>query len=216
MIYIVKHKEVDTPKLKGYKDIGTGDCFKGGKDNIEYLSLYINEMSAMYDIWKNKKDEIKGQIQYRKHLEENGEFLSYERAKELLNEYDIITTKQYVVGNGIYRNLRAEIGEDKIKQVLDKYYLRLIEIEPELEDYFKSTSFYYANMFICKKEIYDAYCEWFFPIIISLTEQFVKEDLDCGKRRMMGYIGERLFTYWVRKHNLKVKELEVVITGERV
>ena len=216
MIYIVKHRECETPKLKGYVDIGTGECFKGDKDNIDYLSPYINEMSAMYDIWKNKKDEIKGQIQYRKHLEENGEFLSYDRAKELLKDFDIIATKQYRVANGIYKNLRNEIGNEQIKKVLDKYYYELIEIEPELEEYFNSTSFHYGNMFICKKEIYDKYCEWVFKIMIPLAEQFVKEDLECGKRRMMGYIGERLFTYWVRKHNLKVKELDVVITGERV
>lgn len=212
MIYIVKHKEVETPKLKGYKDIGTGDLFKGGKDNIEYISPYINEMSAMYDIWKNKKDEIKGQIQYRKHLAYNGEMLKYDDAKKLLEEYDMITTIPYKVKDGIYHNLRGEIGDEPIKQALDKYYRELCEIEPELYDYFNSTSFHYGNLFICKKEIYDAYCEWFFPIIIPLTEQFVNEDLGCGKRRMMGYIGERLFTYWVRKHNLKVKELDVVIT----
>lgn len=216
MIYIVKHKECEVPEISGYIEIGVGECFKSNKDNINYLNPYLNELTAIYDIWKNKKDEIKGQIQYRKHLEEDNSFLSYERTKELLNEYDIITTKQYVVSNGIYRNLRGEIGNEQIKKVLDKYYYELIEIEPELEDYFNSTSFYYGNMFICKKEVYDKYCEWVFKIMIPLAEQFVKEDLECGKTRMMGYISERLLTYYIRKHNLKVKELDVVVTGERI
>lgn len=216
MIYIIKHRECETPKLKGYKDLGVGECFKGHKDNINELNPYLNEETGMYDIWKNCKDEIKGQIQYRKHLGENDEFLPYERAKELLNDYDIITTTQCAVGDGIYHNLRGEIGEESIKQVLDKYYCKLIEIEPELETYFKSTSFHYGNMFICKKEIYDKYCEWVFSIMIFLAEQFEKEDLSCGKTRMMGYIGERLLTYWLRKNNLKIKELNCVITGERM
>lgn len=216
MIYIVKYKECETPKIDGYIDLGVGECFKGDKDNINYLNPYINELTAIYDIWKNKKDEIKGQIQYRKHLEEDNSFLSYEKVKELLNEYDIIATKQYVVGNGIYRNLRNEIGNEQIKKVLDKYYYELIEIEPELEEYFNSTSFHYGNMFICKKEIYDKYCEWIFKIMIPLAEQFVKEDLECGKTRMMGYIDERLLTYYIRKNNLKVKKLDVVVTGDRL
>lgn len=216
MIYIIKHKEIETPKIEGYKELGVGECFKGNKDNINSLNPYINELTGVYDIWKNCKDEIKGQIQYRKHLDDEGSFLSYGKAKELLNDYDIITTTPYVVGNGIYKNLRGEIGEEPIKQVLDKYYYRLIEIEPELEEYFKTYYFNPGNMFICKKEIYDAYCEWLFPIMIPLAEQFKKEDLSCVKTRMMGYIGERLLTYWINKNNLKVKTFDYLITGERL
>ena len=216
MIYIIKHKECETPKIDGYMDLGVGECFKGNKDNINDLNLYINEMTGMYDIWKNHNDEIKGQIQYRKHLEENGEFLSYERAKELLNDYDIIATQEYVVRDGIYHNLRNEIGDEPIKQVLDKYYNMLIEKEPELEEYFKSTNFHVGNMFICKKEVYDAYCEWFFNIMLPLAREFAENDIKIGKNRLLGYVGERLLTYWIRKNNLKVKELNCVITGGRL
>ena len=216
MIYIIKHKEIEIPKIEGYKELGVGECFKGNKDNINELNPYLNEETGMYDIWKNCKDEIKGQIQYRKHLDDEGSFLSYDKAKELLNDYDIITTTPYVVGDGIYHNLRGEIGEESIKQVLDKYYCKLIEIEPDLEEYFNTNYFSPGNMFICKKEIYDKYCEWLFSIMIPLAEQFAKEDFNCGKTRMMAYIGERLLTYWLRKSNLKIKELNYVITGERV
>ena len=62
MIYIIKHKEVETPKIKGYKELGVGECFKGHKDNINHLNPYINELTGVYDIWKNCKDDIKGQI----------------------------------------------------------------------------------------------------------------------------------------------------------
>lgn len=217
MIYIIKHRECETNVIRGYKELGVGKIFNGEyRDNINFLNPYINEMTGIYHIWKNTKDEIKGQIQYRKHLEENGEILSYDRIKRILQDYDIITTKQYVVRDGIYHNLRNEIGENYVKYTLDKYYEELIKIEPELEKYFKSTSFHYGNMFICKKSIYDAYCEWVFSIMIPLANQFIKEDKAVGKDRMLGYIGERLFTYWVRKNEYNVKEVDCVITGERV
>lgn len=102
------------------------------------------------------------------------------------------------------------------KQVLDKYYYKLIEIEPELEEYFKSTCFNRSNMFICKKEIYDKYCKWLFSLIIPLCNEFIKEDLSCGKIRMLGYLSERLLTYWINKNNLKIKELQCVITGDKI
>lgn len=216
MIYIIKHKECETNVIRGYKELGVGELFNGCKDNINGLNPYINEMTGIYHIWKNTKDEIKGQIQYRRHLEENGEILSYDRIKRILQDYDIIATKQYVVSDGIYHNLKKEIGDTLTQKVLDKYYRKLINIEPELYDYFNSTSFHYGNMFICKKSIYDAYCEWVFSIMIPLANQFIKEDKAVGKDRMLGYICERLFTYWVRKNKYNVKEVDCVITGERV
>lgn len=216
MIYIIKHRECKTLELRGYKDLGVGAMFDGCKDNINGLNPFLNEMTGMYDIWKNKRDEIKGQIQYRKHLEEDGEILTYDRIKRLLRDYDIITTKQYYVANGIYNNLRNEIGDTLIQKALDKYYRKLIEIEPELYDYFNLKSFYYGNMFICKREIYDDYCKWLFSIMLPLAEDFVNEDLHIGKNRLLGYIGERLFTYYILKHNLNVKECDVVTTADRL
>lgn len=217
MIYIIKHKECETNPIRGYKDLGVGKLFEGRKYNINYLNPFINEMTGIYDIWKNCKEEIKGQIQYRKHLSENGkDVLTYDRIKRILQDYDIIATKPYIDGNGIYKGLRNEIGDKQVQHTLDKYYNELIKIEPDLESYFKLKSFHYGNMFICKREIYNAYCEWVFPIIIPLTEQFVREDRHIHKDRLMGYIGERLFTYWVILNNLTVKEMDCVVTGERV
>ena len=217
MIYIIKHRECETLELRGYKDLGVGKMFDGCKDNINGLNPFINEMTAIYDIWKNKRDEIKGQIQYRKHLEEDGEILSYDRVKRLLQDYDIITTKQYYTFNGIYNNLRSEIGDELSKRTLDKYYRKLIDIEPELYDYFNTKSFHYGNMFICKKQIYDDYCKWVFSIIIPLTEDFIIEDAKIvNKNRMIGYLCERLFTYYIIKNNLNVKECDAVITGDRL
>lgn len=216
MIYIIKHRECETLKLRGYKDLGVGKMFEENNDNINELNPFINEMTGIYDIWKNKKDDIKGQIQYRKHLEDNGEILSYDRIKKLLENYDIIASKQYVVEDGIYHNLRCEIGDTLIQKTLDKYYRKLIEIEPDLYDYFNSTSFHYGNMFIARKQVYDDYCKWVFSIMIPLTNQFVREDLHINKNRLLGYVAERLFTYYVRKHNLNVKECDIITTSDRL
>lgn len=218
MIYRICHRECETPKIEGYKDLYVGDlCNYLDEDNINYLNPFLNEATGMYYIWKNCNDEIKGQIQYRKHLSDNGEALSYDKIKELLNEYDIVTTTPYAVGNGIYLNLRSEIGNDINKKTLDKYYYKLCEIEPELKEYFNTTSFSPGNMFACRKEIYDNYCEWVFSIMIPLTKQFIKEDMKINnKNRFMAYIFERLLTYWVKKNNLKIITFDYKITGDRL
>lgn len=218
MIYRISHRKCETPKISGYKDLYVGDvCDYLDKDNINHLNPFLNEATGIYYLWKNCNDEIIGQIQYRKHLDENGKPIPYKRVKELLKEYDIITTTPYVVGNGIYLNLRGEIGNEINQRTLDKYYYLLCEIEPELKDYFDTTWFNCGDMFIMKKELYDKYCEWIFPIMIPLTEQFVEEDMEINnKNRFMAYIFERLLTYWVNKNNLKVKTFDYVITNDRL
>lgn len=53
MIYIVKHKEVDTPKIDGYKDIYVGElCDYLDSDNINNLNNQLSELTAVYEINK--------------------------------------------------------------------------------------------------------------------------------------------------------------------
>ena len=219
MIYIVKHRECETPKLKDYKDLYVGDMYKcKKKDNINHLNPYINELTALYYMWKNFDDEYIGLVHYRRFLlDENEEILSFDKAKSLLNDYDILFAERYVVGNGIYPNLRSEIGTEINEKTLDKYYHKLCEQIPDLDYYFKNTYLYPRNMFVCKKELLDKYCEWLFPIIIPLTEEFIKEDrLVNEKDRLLGYMFERLFTYFILKNELRVLELKCNETMDRL
>ena len=218
MIYIIKHRECETPKLRGYKDLYVGDmCDYLDKDNINHLNPYISEATASYYLWKHCKDKYVGQVHYRRFLLDNGKILEYSKALEYLKEYDILFAEPYRVGNGIYNNLRSEIGNDINKQTLDKYYDILCEKEPKLRDYFNQTWFYPRNMFVCKKELFNKYCEWIFSIIIPITEQFIKEDKEINqKNKLIGYLYERLFTYWIIKNNLKVKTFEYNETSDRL
>lgn len=210
MIYIVTHdNSIITPDIEGYKDIKVGKiCDYLDEDNINDLNGQISELSAIYQINKYD-DEIKGQVHYRRFfLDENGEILSYKKAKELLNDYDIIVTERYCVGNGIYQNLRNEIGD---VEALDKLYNELIKIEPRFKDYLDTTWFNPRQMFICKKDLYKKYCDWIFPLILPLVDKIKSE-----KPRFMGYMIERLLTFWIQTNNLKAIELKYNETCEKV
>lgn len=207
MIYVVKHKRYDTPKLNNYSDIYVGDLFKNKElDNINYLNPYINEATALYDIWKNYNDNIVGLVHYRRFFVKDNEYLSLEDAKTILNDYDIIITNNVKFERGIYDQLRLEMPNDKERLILDKYYNQLCKIEPKLKDYFNEKEFAPKEMFVCKKELIDKYCEWLFSFIIPITEKFVKEDGNIIQKRMIGHLVERLFYYYVK--DLKIYRLD--------
>lgn len=214
MIYIAKHKPIETPIMDGYEDLNMYDI--KNKDNIAYYETYASELVATYDIWKNHNDDIKGLVHYRRFFLYNDEILTYDKAKELLNEYDIITTERYIIGNGIYPNLRGECRTEEDAKNLDRYYQKLINKIPELKEYFLQTSFNPRNMIICKKEIYDKYCEWFFTLTLPILNEWYNEEISKESPRMVAYLIERLMTYWIQKGNYKVLELPYSTTMDRL
>ena len=70
MIYIVSHIPYEGEVPTGYKVMYVGDMYKeSGKDNINHLNPYLNELTALYDIWKNKKDKTVGLCHYRRYFD---------------------------------------------------------------------------------------------------------------------------------------------------
>lgn len=207
MIYINKHKEWHNPIPKDYEELYGGDLFTDLEaDNINYLNPYINEATGLYYIWKNKKDKYVGLVHYKMFFKNNGEPLTLKDAKEILKDHDIIIKYDYIFDKGIYKQLRSEFENPDI---LDKYYNILCEKEPELRDWFEFKQFNNSEMFVCERKVMNKYCEWLFPLIIPITEQFIKEDKNrVVNKRMIGHLVERLFAYWIWKNNLRTYRME--------
>lgn len=212
MIYISNNEASHNfPIFKGYKELRIGNFYDNKyKDNIEHLNPYLNEYTALYLMWKHIDDEIVGLSHYRRFFTMNGYFLKWNEACSILNEVDIICTYDYKVWNGIYANLRSEMWSEGDRLIFDKYCNFLFAVEPGLKDWFiNSKGFNPRNMFVCRKSLIDKYFEWIFPIIIPWAERFVKEDLNnTDNKRILAYIVERCFGYWIQKNNLRTYRLD--------
>ena len=192
-------------------------------DNISRLNLYINEITALYWFWKNTAHEIVGLCHYRRFFTEaNNLTFAYEKiltrdaALKLLSRYDIILTtlscemiiQRELIQNDCGKQL-ATIGE----QILRKHMLKA---QPDYIDAFdavmSSMTFYKCNMFVARRNIFDAYCKWLFSFFIDATEDVLRM-ADFGKlpvsmRRIMGFFSERMMTVWLIKNRLRIKELD--------
>lgn len=209
-IFIVKHRPYDNPIPEDYKELYVGDMYNGKSTGINVLNPYINEVTALYDIWKRFKGNIAGLCHYRRYFIHNNEFVSIKTAKTILKDYDIIITNNVVFDKGIYEQLRIEMPNDNERKILDKYYNKLIEMEPELKEYFDTKEFAPKEMFICKKSLINKYCEWIFDLIIPLAIEFKEYDSNILQKRMLGHLTERLFYYWILKNKLKTYRMEYI------
>ncbi len=65
---------------------------------------------------------------------------------------------------------------------------------------------YICNLFVAKREILNSYCEWLFSFLIEAAEKMDVSSYDASGKRTIGFFAERLWTVWILKQNLKIKE----------
>ena len=137
--------------------------------------------------------------------------LSWEKCKELACENHIVVAPSYSFGKSIKDNLADHFP--KHEYVFRRYCDALINVEPGIKAFWDTEVFNPTNMFIARRRVIESYCEWFFRLIIPLAwdfqeyEQFASPETTY--QRMLGFMGERLLTYWIQKNGLKAKEWPV-------
>lgn len=210
MIHIIKHKEYNNPIPEGYTELHVGKMFEdNGRENINYLNPVINELTGIYDVWKNGKDDVVGFCHYHRFFEGPSDDLTLEEAEDLLKNFDILVCYSVDYKDiSLEQQLAIDFREDL--RTYFKLMNRLYEKEPYLQLYFDQMWFYPRNMFVCRRELLNDFCEWLFPLLIPIAEDFLKEDYPKYQHyynRMIGFIAERLLTYWINIKGLVVREL---------
>lgn len=213
MIYTVKHKPFDLPELpEGYKTVGVGgysepgeiDCTK--RKNIEPLNNKLNELTALYWIWKNTKDPITGLAHYRRFLlGSDGNILTIPEAEQLLKNNDIIchsfnldylTVKTNIIMMGL---IGGQVAYDIVRSYLPDGY------QAAFEQVMGSHHYYICHLFVTRREILDEYCKWLFSFITKAAKDYIpRAGCDSQEIRAVGYIAEALLSVWALKNGLKV------------
>ena len=227
MIYIVTHKRVDLPKLKGYRAIQVGSaeedfpgCLRDDTgDNISDRNAGYCELTAMYWIWKNTDDPFKGLAHYRRYFGRPAfssrvrDIVGYEALIGMLEGRDLLAAKPAVY----HVNAREQLLMDCCTpETFSKLESVVEALSPEYMDAFRA---FFAgnraaqyNMLLCRKTLFDDYCAWLFPILFSLEDRVDLTDASDYQRRLFGFMGERLMNVWLLHNRLSVEYLPVVST----
>lgn len=225
MIYIATHKKFNVPNLNGYCALQVG---AKGKEKYGYLRDNIGnhisgknanycELTGLYWIWKNTDDSYKGLVHYRRYFGRNNlsnkisDICSYEYLLNCLKSVDIVLPYvEYFKQNAkeeILLHCCTEEIFDKLRQIIETKYPDYIET---YDRYFNENKASLFNMLFCKREIFDAYCEWLFSILFVLEKQVDLAKLNTYQQRLYGFLSERLLNVWVIKNKLVVKHLPVI------
>lgn len=226
-IYVVTHKKYKINKDEPYIPLCVGNYQEEGYlteqigDNIAYLNKRINECTALYWIWKNTNSKYVGLNHYRRYFYNNeivsmDNYLDLEHMDEIFKEYDIILPQTHPYGN---MTILDQIRESMNPELCEKGYSvirrKIEQNQPDYIDAFDSVMnghvIFNCNIFVTKREILNQYCEWLFSFLIEATEEIDVEGYDSYSQRVMGFFAERMWTVWLRRNRLRIKELPYVI-----
>ena len=225
MIYIATHKKFNVPNLNGYCALQVG---AEGKEKYGYLRDNIGnhisgknanycELTGLYWIWKNTDDSYKGLVHYRRYFGRNNlsnkisDICSYEYLLNCLKSVDIVLPYvEYFKQNAkeeILLHCCTEEIFDKLRQIIETKYPDYIET---YDRYFNENKASLFNMLFCKREIFDAYCEWLFDILFELTKRFEGTEYNSFHARYPGRISEVLLDVWMNENGYTYKEVPFV------
>lgn len=178
-------------------------------DNISWKNRNYCELTALYWAWKNLKEvDIIGLCHYRRYfLLKNNIFnigvqkyvcgkpdivCDEKRIISDLEKYDIILPNKTHVKNTVgeyYAINHSRQDFDVLEEVIKEFY-------SEYEDSFhylmySSNSYSPCNMMICRKELFDDYCEWLFGVLKKVEERVHIQYYTPYQARIFGFMSER-------------------------
>lgn len=226
MIYIVTHKPAALPKLKGYRPIlvGSASAIPGmlrddTDDNIAAKNPNYCELTAMYWVWRNAKDAYKGLAHYRRYFgarrfsSRSADILDEPALKGMLHDCDILLALPAVYHVSAREQLLMDCCDAAMLDRLDAVFQSRHPGDMDAyKTFFQQNRAAQYNMLYCGAELFDAYCAWLFPVLFELEDYVDLTGADDYRRRLYGFLSERLLNVWVSARGLRAKYLPVVST----
>lgn len=195
-------------------------------DNISKKNTNYCELTAVYWIWKNSKEDIVGLCHYRRFLSKkffssNSKYYINEDdlREDFNNGYNVILPKKFFYYKKIKDSFNIAPNKNDMKIVKESIERLYPDYLKDLDKYFNSNSSYLCNVIVTKKEIFDEYCEWLFDVLADVEKNMDKETYinDSYRKRMFGFLSERLLNIWLyhNQESLKIKEYYLINTEEK-
>jgi hypothetical protein len=224
-IFVMTHKKFNPPSNPIYVPLQVGAALNenlgyirdDSGDSISELNPYYGELTGMYWLWKNYHDaDLIGICHYRRYFfNDDGKLMSKEEYEMALKDADVLVSnamyapKSYMEYFGEAHNekdmiLAGEIIKELFSEDFDAF-----------EKVMQGKKYYFGNLCVMKKELFDMYCEWLFSIFFEMEKYIDVSSYDDYHKRLFGFLSEELLLVYITAKRLKVKEGHIGITAEK-
>ena len=232
-ILMAAHKVVPVPDETIYTPIQVGAALSAERfpgfisddtgRNISEKNPYFNELTASYWARHNSDADVIGLVHYRRFFsfsrqKDLAKILTSAQLADLLAKNDVILPKKrrYWIesSDSHYRHAHHEAPLDILREVIatkQPDYLAAFDRN------MSRTWAHMFNMFIMRRDRFDAYVDWLFDILFAV-EARVQADVetwDSYEQRVYGFLSERLLDVWLEKNQIQYQEVPVVFMGKQ-
>ena len=150
--------------------------------------------------------EYIGLCHYRRYFQTE---FTMENVEQLMDGADIVLAKSIFFSENLYSNLSRDLVPEDILAFFLYMKGRFQNDQDVINFLINCNHFNPCNMFVCKKSLFDEFCQWQFSILFDLFEILPKSPY-VREQRLMGYLAELLLPMYCITKGLKVKEIPVV------
>lgn len=228
-VIVAAHKPYDVLQDETYLPVQAGAALTEGigftRDDqglsiSEKNPLYC-ELTALYWAWKNLQADELGLMHYRRYLGKPERCVPWRPCREriatgeelqrYLEKTPIILPKKrnYWIESREeqYIHAHGRAGIDALREVLKCHAPAYL---PAFERSMTRTSGHCFNIFIMRRDLCDAYCQWMFDTLFEV-ERTLRETMPQEVTpRLFGFIAERMLDCWLETHGYPYQELPVV------
>ncbi len=224
-IIVAAHKQYQMPSDPMYLPVHVGSQGKeplgfqpdNEGDNISEKNPCYCELTGLYWAWKNLDCDYLGLAHYRRHFTKKGllyrtshapmdSVLKRTELEPLLREAPIIVPqkRRYYIESlySHYAHTHYQEHIDITRQIIAE---KCPQSLPAYDKILKRRTGHMFNMFIMKKSLADAYCEWLFDILEELDKRLAGREYSAFQARYCGRVSELLFNVWLAEQSEPVK-----------
>lgn len=225
-IIVATHKKYWMPTDKMYLPLQVGAEGKESLgyttdntgDNISSRNANYCELTGIYWAWKNLDAEYIGVTHYRRHFTIKGmkgskqeRVITSAQLENMLRNTDVVLPKprNYYIETNYSQYAHAHHAQDLdiTRTILEEMYSDYLEA---YDICMKKSVGHRFNMFIMKKDKFDAYCEWLFGVLFELEKRLDISQYSQNDARVFGFVSERLLDVWIETNRIVYRELPYV------
>ena len=167
-------------------------------DEISARNANWCELTGLYWAWKNLDADAVGLAHYRRHFKGANGIATGAELSALLESHDAILPKRrnYFIESTYsqYAHAHHAIDLDVTRQIVSELHPGYVAA---FDATMKSTRGHRFNMFVMKRRMFDAYCEWLFGVLFELERRLDISAYSEYDARVFGFVGERLLDVWL-------------------